>query len=426
MKPPIAKRVEHRREHHGDVFIDPYEWLRDKSNHEVIDHLEAENAYTESVTADLESLRQKIFDEIKARTKETDLSVPTRRGDWWYYGRSFEGKQYGVQCRCPVTDPDDWTPPAVRREHRDSRRAGAARRERRGRGPRLLLPGRRHRQRGRKHPGLLGRRQGRRAVHVAVQGFTDRSSATTTRSSGSARAPPGPPTTAPSTTSPSTTRGARTPCGGTASEPACRPNGCITNPTNGSGSPSGAPAATSTSSSPRAARSPRSCVYGDAADPQAEFASVWPRREQRRVLGRARRRRRRGPVPHPAQRRCGELHPRRGAGQRPDWRCRTLIEHRDDVRLDSVDAFDGHLVVSYRSDALPRIQLWPIEGAEYGQAEDITLRLRTDVGRAVGQPELECAQAADRRDVVRHPGADLRPRPGHRRADAAARTTGAR
>ena len=111
MKPPEAKRVEHRREYHGDVFIDPYEWLRDKANPEVVDYLEAENAYTEQATADLAPLRQKIFDEIKARTKETDLSVPTRRGDWWYYGRSFEGKQYSVQCRCPVTDPDDWTPP---------------------------------------------------------------------------------------------------------------------------------------------------------------------------------------------------------------------------------------------------------------------------------------------------------------------------
>ena len=111
MKPPEAKRVEHRREYHGDVFIDPYEWLRDKSNPEVVDYLNAENEYTEQATADLAPLRQKIFDEIKARTKETDLSVPTRRGDWWYYGRSFEGKQYSVQCRCPVADPEDWNPP---------------------------------------------------------------------------------------------------------------------------------------------------------------------------------------------------------------------------------------------------------------------------------------------------------------------------
>ena len=112
-QPPIAKRIDHRREHHGDVFIDPYEWLRDKTNPEVIAHLEAENAYTEQRTEVLAPLRQKIFDEIKARTKETDLSIPTRRGDWWYYSRSFEGKQYGVQCRCPVVDPEDWTPPEL-------------------------------------------------------------------------------------------------------------------------------------------------------------------------------------------------------------------------------------------------------------------------------------------------------------------------
>lgn len=111
--PPTAKRVDSIRTHHGDVFVDPYEWLRDKSDPEVIAHLEAENAYTEAVTARLDSLRSSIFDEIKARTKETDLSVPSRRGDWWYYARTFEGKQYGVQCRCPVTDPDDWTPPEL-------------------------------------------------------------------------------------------------------------------------------------------------------------------------------------------------------------------------------------------------------------------------------------------------------------------------
>ncbi|HTM83360.1 MAG TPA: S9 family peptidase [Mycobacterium sp.] len=111
--PPVAKRVAATRSHHGDVFIDPYEWLRDKDNPEVIAHLEAENAYTDAVTGPQESLRQSIFDEIKARTKETDLSVPTRRGDWWYYARSFEGKQYGVHCRCPVADPADWNPPTL-------------------------------------------------------------------------------------------------------------------------------------------------------------------------------------------------------------------------------------------------------------------------------------------------------------------------
>ncbi|OBH15099.1 S9 family peptidase [Mycolicibacter sinensis] len=111
--PPSAKRVETTRAHHGDVFVDPYEWLRDKSDPAVLAHLEAENAYTDAATAHLEPLRQSIFGEIKARTKETDLSVPARRGDWWYYGRTFEGKQYGVQCRCPVRSPDDWDPPLL-------------------------------------------------------------------------------------------------------------------------------------------------------------------------------------------------------------------------------------------------------------------------------------------------------------------------
>ncbi|MEZ0383215.1 S9 family peptidase [Mycobacterium sp. pW045] len=111
--PPSAKRVDSTRTHHGDVFVDPYEWLRDKSDPSVIAHLEAENAYTDAATEHLEPLRQRVFDEIKARTKETDLSVPTRRGDWWYYARTFEGKQYGVQCRCPVSSPDDWEPPRL-------------------------------------------------------------------------------------------------------------------------------------------------------------------------------------------------------------------------------------------------------------------------------------------------------------------------
>ncbi|MFJ1458480.1 S9 family peptidase [Nocardia sp. N2S4-5] len=111
--PPIAERVPTERVHHGDTFVDDYEWLRDKENPEVISYLEAENAYTEAQTAHLRPLRDKIFDEIKARTQETDLSVPARMGDFWYYSRSFEGKQYGVHCRCPVADPDDWTPPQL-------------------------------------------------------------------------------------------------------------------------------------------------------------------------------------------------------------------------------------------------------------------------------------------------------------------------
>lgn len=110
---PIAAVREHVRTHHGDEVIDRYEWLRAKDDPEVLDHLRAENAYTEQRTAHLDSLRERIFDEIKGRTLETDLSVPTRRGDWWYYGRTVEGSQYGIQCRAPLASPDDWTPPKL-------------------------------------------------------------------------------------------------------------------------------------------------------------------------------------------------------------------------------------------------------------------------------------------------------------------------
>ncbi|MEV0337894.1 S9 family peptidase [Nocardia sp. NPDC050713] len=115
---PIAKTVPTERVHHGDVFVDEYEWLRDKEDPEVISHLQAENAYTEAQTAHLQGLREKIFEEIKSRTQETDLSVPTRMGEFWYYSRSYEGKQYGVHCRCPIASGaaegiDAWTPPRL-------------------------------------------------------------------------------------------------------------------------------------------------------------------------------------------------------------------------------------------------------------------------------------------------------------------------
>jgi oligopeptidase B len=115
--PPVAKRVPMRREHHGDVFVDNYEWLRDKESAEVVDLLKAENAYQEAVTAHQEPLREAMFQEIKGRTQETDLSVPSRKDGWWYYSRSVEGKEYSIQCRVQAHntgDPvADWTPPSV-------------------------------------------------------------------------------------------------------------------------------------------------------------------------------------------------------------------------------------------------------------------------------------------------------------------------
>ena len=111
--PPVARKEPFVRTHHGDNFVDDYEWLRDKKSAETLAYLEAENVYAEELTADQAELRQQIFDEIKNRTEETDLSVPSRHGNWWYYARTVEGKQYGLRCRCPIDNADDWTPPVL-------------------------------------------------------------------------------------------------------------------------------------------------------------------------------------------------------------------------------------------------------------------------------------------------------------------------
>lgn len=108
---PVAPVHPITRSHHDITFIDNYEWLRDKESAETIAYLEAENAYTAQETAHLKQLEDNIFQEIKSRIKETDMSVPTRSGDYWYYGRMEEGKSYGISARVPVIE--DWVPPVV-------------------------------------------------------------------------------------------------------------------------------------------------------------------------------------------------------------------------------------------------------------------------------------------------------------------------
>ena len=111
--PPAAAKKPQPRTHHNDVYVDNYEWLREKESPEVVAHLESENAFTDARTAHLALLQEQIFEEIKGRTLETDLSVPVRRGDWWYYTRTVEGQEYGIHCRAPISNPDDWAPPVL-------------------------------------------------------------------------------------------------------------------------------------------------------------------------------------------------------------------------------------------------------------------------------------------------------------------------
>ena len=112
-KPPEAKQVPSVRTFHGDTFTDPYEWMRDKDSADLKSYVAAENAYTSARTAGLANLRTTLFDEFRSHVQETDMSVPTRLDGYWYYARTQEGKQYGVQCRMPIRGEDDWTPPEI-------------------------------------------------------------------------------------------------------------------------------------------------------------------------------------------------------------------------------------------------------------------------------------------------------------------------
>jgi oligopeptidase B len=97
--PPIARKHHTETQKHGVPLVDDYAWLRDKESPDVTAYLEAENAYADAVMAPLASLREQLYEEMLSHIKQTDVSVPYRDGDWWYYSRTEEGLQYGIHCR---------------------------------------------------------------------------------------------------------------------------------------------------------------------------------------------------------------------------------------------------------------------------------------------------------------------------------------
>ena len=97
--PPQAPQHPHAISQQGQTRVDPFFWLRDKKNPETIKYLEGENRYTDLMLKPVRGLREKLYREMRGRIQETDLSVPYRIDDYYYYARSEAGKQYEIFCR---------------------------------------------------------------------------------------------------------------------------------------------------------------------------------------------------------------------------------------------------------------------------------------------------------------------------------------
>ena len=99
LQPPATEKKPKVTEINGDRLVDNYFWLREKTNSAVIAHLEAENAYAAAMMKPTEALQEKLYNEIISHIKQTDVNVPYRWGNHFYYSRTVEGKQYPIYCR---------------------------------------------------------------------------------------------------------------------------------------------------------------------------------------------------------------------------------------------------------------------------------------------------------------------------------------
>jgi len=97
--PPKVCAIPHALERHGHVRVDEFYWLKDRDNPKVLNYLRAENEYAQAVLAHTEDLQATLFEEIKGRIKEADLSVPFQIRDYWYFLRYQEGGEYPLYCR---------------------------------------------------------------------------------------------------------------------------------------------------------------------------------------------------------------------------------------------------------------------------------------------------------------------------------------
>ncbi len=109
MTPPTAAKKPKVLKIHGYELTDNYFWLREKSNPEVIKYLEAENTYTEANMASTKEFQDNLYKEMLGKIKQTDLSLPNKIGNYWYYTKTQEGKQYPTYCRSSKEDKSDET-----------------------------------------------------------------------------------------------------------------------------------------------------------------------------------------------------------------------------------------------------------------------------------------------------------------------------
>src|SRR5690349_15725332 len=98
-QPPMAEKKPKTTEIHGTTLVDDYFWLREKTNPAVMAHLQAEDAYAVAAMKHTEALQQKLYNEMMSHIKQTDTNVPFRWGNYFYYSRTEEGKQYPIYCR---------------------------------------------------------------------------------------------------------------------------------------------------------------------------------------------------------------------------------------------------------------------------------------------------------------------------------------
>src|SRR5438067_199843 len=99
LQPPVARKVPHTVQLHGETLVDDYFWLRQKGTPEVEQYLRAEAAYADAMMKPTEALQKTLYDEMLSRVQETDTAAPFRKDGYWYYSRTEKGKQYPILCR---------------------------------------------------------------------------------------------------------------------------------------------------------------------------------------------------------------------------------------------------------------------------------------------------------------------------------------